>query len=331
VRPRVFVVQPIPEIAIDMMSKVAEVEVFPHSYRQVSRDELAAAAGRNDYIFTMHETMIDKTVVDANPNLKGIAVGGDDYGDMIDVAACEAAGIDIIQHRDELHSMTRLLNAKATADLTVALLMCLAYRVVESDVYTRAGRFRQEMTMELMGLGCTDKVAGIIGMGSVARQLAPRLRALDMTVIYTKRSRLSAGEEAHLGIRWVESLDELLPESDYVCMLANYNPSAHMMMGAAQFALMRPDAYFINTGRGRLVDEPAMIEALRDGTIAGAGLDVYWNEPPIVHDPDVPLALRNLPNVVLAPHNGGATWDSRGLQVQHIAQSIIDAINAKTG
>jgi glyoxylate reductase len=275
----------------------------------------------------MHETMIDKTVVDANPNLKGIAVGGGDYDDMIDVAACEAAGIEIIRHNDELHAMTRLGNAKATADLTVALLLCLAYRVVDADAYTRAGRFRQEMTMELMGFGCTDKVAGVIGMGSVARQLVPRLQTLDMKVIYTKRRRLNADEEAELGVTWVESLDELLPQSDYVCMLANYNSSAHEMMDSRAFALMQPHAYFINTARGRLVDESAMIRALQDGSIAGAGLDVYWNEPPVVHDPDVPLSLRQLPNVVLAPHNGGATWDSRGLQVEHIAQSIVDAIS----
>jgi lactate dehydrogenase-like 2-hydroxyacid dehydrogenase len=325
-RPRVFVVQPIPEVAIEMMSAVADVEVYPYADRQVTMDELAAAARRSDYIFTMHETMIDKTVIDANPGLKGIAVGGHDYGDMIDVDACRQAGIPLIEHGAEWHEISRISNAKATADLTVALLMCLAYRVVESDAYTRAGRFRQEMTMELMGVGCTNKVAGIIGLGSVATELVPRLRALDMELLYTKRTRLSAEAEHQLGVTWVDTVDELLPQSDYVCMMANYNPSAHLMMGEREFALMKPTAYFINTGRGRLVDEPAMIKALQDGTIAGAGLDVYWNEPPVVHDPFVPEELRRLHNVVLAPHNGGATWDSRGIQVTHVAQSIIDDI-----
>ena len=181
--------------------------------------------------------------------------------------------------------------------------------------------------MELMGFGCTGKVAGVIGMGAVARELVPRLRALEMEVVYTKRSRLCAGEDSALGVRWVDGLDGLLPMSDYVCMLANYNSSAHKLM---EFGLMRPTAYFVNSGRGRLVDEQAMIRALQDGTVAGAGLDVYWNEPPVVHDPDVPEVLRRLPNVVLAPHNGGATWASRSLQVTHIAQSIIDAIRTGT-
>jgi lactate dehydrogenase-like 2-hydroxyacid dehydrogenase len=330
-RPRVFVVQPIPGVALDMLREVSEVEVYPYADRQVTMDELAAAASRSDYIFTMHETMIDKSVIAANPGLKGIAVGGGDYADMIDVDACEQAGIPILDHSDELHALTRSLNAKTTADLTLALLMCLAYRVVESDSYTKAGRFRQEMTMELMGQGCPGKVAGVIGMGSVARELVPRLQALEMDVVYTKRTRLSAQDETALGIRWVDDLDQLLPVADYVIMLANYNSSAHMLMAEREFGLMRPTAYFVNSGRGRLVDEPAMIKALQDGTIAGAGLDVYWNEPPVVHDPDVPEALRRLPNVVLAPHNGGATWDSRSLQVTHIAQSIIDEIAARSG
>jgi glyoxylate reductase len=217
-------------------------------------------------------------------------------------------------------------NAKATADLTLALLLCLAYRVVEANGYTRAGGFRQEMTMDLMGVGCTDKVAGIVGMGRVALELVPRLKALDLEVIYTKRSRLTPQEEAELGIEWVPDLPTLLGRSDYVTMLANYNESAHKLMGAAEFAMMKPTAYFINSGRGRLVDEPAMIDALQRGVIAGAGLDVYWDEPPVTHDPFVPLALRKLDNVVLTPHNGGATWDSRTRQTVGMAEALIEHI-----
>jgi glyoxylate reductase len=326
-RPRVFVVQPIPEVALDLMREVADVEVYPYADRQVTVGELRSAVRRADYVFPMHETLIPRSVIEANPELRGIAVGGQDYADMIDVDACAEHGVEILMHSAEGLYAARVGNAKATADLTVALLMCLAYRVVESDAYTKAGRFRQEMTMELMGLGCTDKVAGLIGLGVVARELVPRLKALDMEVRYTKRTRLSPDDEAALGVVWVEDLDDLVAGSDYVCMMANYHPGALELMGEHQFGLMQPTAYFVNTGRGRLVDEPAMIRALQAGTIAGAGLDVYWNEPPVVHDPDVPIELRRLHNVVLAPHNGGATWDSRGRQTSHVAQSIVDHIN----
>ena len=178
---------------------------------------------------------------------------------MIDVAACERAGVTFIHAEPDGQAASRRGNAKATADLALGHVLCLAYRVAEADAYTRAGGFRQEMTMDLMGLGCTDKTVGVVGMGRVARELAPRLNALDMSVLYTKRSRLPPEEEAGLGVTWRASLEELLPECDYVVMLANYNASTHKLMGAAQFALMKPTAYFINPGRGRLVDEEALI------------------------------------------------------------------------
>jgi glyoxylate reductase len=241
---------------------------------------------------------------------------------MIDIAACERAGVRFIHAQPDGQAASRRGNAKATADLALSHVLCLAYRVVEADAYTRAGGFRQEMTMDLMGLGCTDKKVGVVGMGRVARELAPRLSALDMSVLYTKRTRLPAEEEAGLGVEWRASLEELLPACDFVVMLANYNSSTHMLMGAAQFALMKPTAYFINPGRGRLVDEAALIKALQDGVIAGAGLEVFWDEPPVVHEPFVPLALRKMDNVVLTPHNGGATWESRTRQVVGIARAL---------
>jgi glyoxylate reductase len=319
---RVFVVQPIPEPALEILRSCAEVEVYPHTDRMVSVDELASVARRCDYIFAMHETMIPAQVVSGPVRLKGIAVGGREIGDMIDIAACERAGVRFIHAQPDGQAASRRGNAKATADLTLSHVLCLAYRVVEADAYTRAGRFRQEMTMDLMGLGCTDKTVGVVGLGRVGRELAPRLNALDMSVLYTKRTRLPADEEAGLGVEWRASLEEMLPECDFVVMLANYNSSTHMLMGAAQFALMKPSAYFVNPGRGRLVDEAALIKALQNGVIAGAGLEVFWNEPPVVHEPFVPVALRTMDNVVLTPHNGGATWDSRTRQVVGIARAL---------
>jgi glyoxylate reductase len=322
------VVQPVPEAALDILRSVADVEVYPYSDRQITVDELAAAARRADYLFAMHETIVTREVVAGSPRLRSIAVGGRDYADMIDVQACEEAGVTIIHNAAEDIAGLREGNSKATADLTVAMVLCLAYRVVESDAYTRAGGFRQEMTMDLMGAGCTGKTIGLLGMGRVAREMVPRLRALEMRVLYTKRNRLTPEEEQRLGVEWVQDKDELLSSSDFVSMMINYSASAHKYMGAREFALMKPTAYFINTGRGRLVDEPAMIKALEDGTIAGAGLDVYWDEPPVTHDPFVPRALRKLENVVLTPHNGGATWGSRSRQTVAIAKSIVRAIEA---
>jgi glyoxylate reductase len=330
--PKVFVCQPIPELALDRMREYAEVEVFPWSNRSISIGELESAARRSDYIFCMHSTPITASIVAANPELRGFGVAAL-RDDVQDIAACEAAGISLLVAErpepptDGGYSWNGYgLNPRATSDLMVTLLLNLAYRVTEADRYCRNSGFFQEMTMDLMGLGCTGKTVSLYGLGRVARQAVRKLRALDMTVLYTKRTRLPAAEEAELGVEWVPDPDELIARGDYVCMLANYEPANTGLMGERQFALMKPTAYFINVGRGRLVDEPAMIRALQDGTIAGAGLDVYWNEPPVVIDPWIPEALRKLDNVVLTPHNGGATWDSRSRQTLAIADAIVNDI-----
>jgi glyoxylate reductase len=325
-RPRVFVVQPIPEPALDILREVATVEVYPYQDRQITVDELANAARRSDYILAMHETTITREVIFANPNLRGIGIGGR-YAETVDLAACDERNLPLLTPPPPAPGSYTLVSV-ATADLTVAMVLSLAYRLIEADDYTRAGGFRQEQTMALMGIGCTGKTAGLIGLGKVGTLMVPRLQAFEMQVLYTKRTRLPVEEEQRLGIEWVPDKDGILQRSDFVCLEASYNPSTHLMIGEREFRLMKPTAYFINTGRGRMVDEPAMIRALQDGTIAGAGLDVFWCEPPVTHDPYVPVALRKLDNVVLAPHNGGATWDSRSAQTSAIARSIVAAIKA---
>jgi glyoxylate reductase len=322
-RPRVFVAQPIPEVALDRMREVADVEVYPWSHREISIAELESAARRSDYIFCMHQTPITASMIAANPDLKGYGVFAR-REDTQDIAACEAAGVPLLaaEDSDEITDGNR----RATADLMVALLLCLAYRVVEADRYSRATGWFQEMTMDLMGIGCAGKTVSLIGLGRVGQFAAPRLRALEMEVLYTKRSRLDSGREDELGVTWVDSRDELIARGDFVSMLASYEPVNLKMMGAREFALMKPTAYFINVGRGRLVDEEAMIDALQRKVIAGAGLDVFWNEPPVLNDAWIPEALRRMDNVVLTPHNGGATWDSRGRQTLAIAAAIVGDI-----
>jgi glyoxylate reductase len=325
--PRVFVVQPIPEVALDILRQAAEVEVYPYQDRQITPDELASAARRSDYIFAMHETTITRDVILANPGLKGIGIGGR-YAETVDLAACDEMGVPLlVSHRP--HRSTPNLVSKTTADLTVAMLLGLAYRLVEADDYTRAGGFRQEQTMALMGIGCPGKTVGLIGLGKVARFMVPRLQAFEMRVLYTKRTRLCATDELGLRIEWMDGKDDILQNCDFVCLEVDYNASTHLLIGERELSLMKPTAYLVNTGRGRLVDETALIKALQDGTIAGAALDVFWNEPPVSHDPFVPLALRKLDNVILAPHNGGATWDSRGAQTSAIARNIVAHIRGE--
>jgi glyoxylate reductase len=324
-KPRVFVVQPIPEVAIDILREVADVEVYPYTDRQITTDELCSAARRSDYLFAMHETTISAEVMDANPNLKAIGTLGR-TSETIDEEAAKARGLPLLRGANGTQPFLGV--SKATADLTVGMIVSLAYRILDADRYTRTIGFKQEQTLALMGIGCPGKTVGLIGLGKVAGFMVPRLKAFEMNVLYTKRNRLSPEEEAALGVEWVADKDALIQRSDFVCTTCDLNPSTHKIVGERELKLMKPTAFLINTGRGRLVDEPAMIKALQDGTIAGAGLDVFWNEPPVTHDPSVPPELAKLDNVILAPHNGGATWDVRGEMNSRVARAIVDHIRS---
>jgi glyoxylate reductase len=324
-RPKVFVAQPIPEPALNLMRQEADVTVYPYMDRQITVDELAAAARRSDWLFVLHETKVSAEVLNANPNLTGVGAMAR-FDPDIDMETANRLSIPVIVEdpADGYHGVHL-----TTADLTVAMILGLAYRLIESDQYTRCGKFRQEQTMALMGLGCAGKSVGLIGMGKVARHMVPRLRAFEMRVLYVKRSRLDQAEERDLGVEWAGSLDDLLTRSDYVSVLCDYNESTHKLLGRREFELIGPQGYLINTGRGRIVDEPEMIRALEEGRIAGAALDVYWNEPPHTADPEVPEALCRLPNVILAPHNGGATIDVRTSRTLSVASGMVSAMRGK--
>jgi glyoxylate reductase len=318
-KPKVFIAQPIPEIALDVLREAADIDVYPYMDRQISVDELVANAKRCDWLFVLHETNVTAEVIYANPKLQGIGVMASS-NPLIDMEAANARKLPVIL---EDPKATFPGVAPTTADLTMAMLLGLAYRLVESDRYTRSGGFRQEQTMALMGVGCPGKTVGLIGMGKLGEQIAPRIRAFGMHTVYTKRTRLPARREQELGIDWTPALDDLLKRSDFVCLACDYNPSTHKLIGRRELELMKPEAFLINTSRGRIVDEPELIRALQEKRIAGAGLDVYWNEPPVSQDPAVPDELCKLDNVILTPHNGGATWEVRGRKAASVAQGMV--------
>jgi lactate dehydrogenase-like 2-hydroxyacid dehydrogenase len=318
-KPKVFVSQPIPEIALDLLRQEADVSVYPYMDRQISVDELIANAKRSDWLFVLHETNVTAEVIYANPKLQGIGAMASS-NPLIDMEAANARKIPVIL---EDPKATFPGVAPTTADLTMAMLLGLAYRLVEADRYTRGGKFRQEQTMALMGIGCPGKTVGLVGMGRLGEHLAPRVRAFGMHTVYTKRTRLPAKREHELAVEWTPDLDDLIKRSDFVCLVCDYNPSTHKLIGRRELDLMKPEAFLINTARGRIVDEPELILALQEKRIAGAALDVYWNEPPVTQDPEVPEELCRLDNVILAPHNGGATWDVRGRKAASVAQGMV--------
>src|ERR1700731_1810115 len=192
-KPKVFVTQPIPEIALDVLQQAFDVSVYPYTDRQISVDELVANAKRADWLFVLHETNVTAEVIYANPNLQGIGAMASS-NPHIDMEAANARKIPVIL---EDPKATFPGVAPTTVDLTMAMLLGLAYRLVEADRYTRCGKFRQEQNMALMGLGCPGKTVGLIGMGKLGENMAPRIRAFGMHAVYTKRTPLplKRGEE----------------------------------------------------------------------------------------------------------------------------------------
>ena len=182
--------------------------------------------------------------------------------------------------------------------------------------------------MAFMTHSLPGKVLGLIGLGAIGEEIAKRARAFEMRVIYTKRNRLAEGKEQALGVEWYPDKDDILKRADFLCIMASYNPSTHLLIGKRELDLMKPTAFFVNTGRGRIVDEPALIDALKTRKIAGAGLDVYWTEPP-VGEPDPNPEFFKMDNVILTPHIGSATWESRREMARLVAENMVAMIKGE--
>lgn len=325
-KPKVFVFQPIPQVAIDTLLEVADVTVFPHLDRMISMDEMIGAATRHDYLLALHENFIPAQVLRANPKLKGVGILGAKTG-MVDYDVALELKVPVVSVAKEMVPSGG--PSKNTADLTVALVLNLAYRVIEADRYTHAGKFKQNQTMALMGVGCPGMTVGMVGLGIMGEYMAPVFRALGMKVVYNKRTRLAPAREKELGVAWTGDMDEVFRQADFLVVACSLTHETIELIKARHFDLMKPTAFFVNTARGRIVVERDLIDALKKGKIAGAALDVYETEPPERWEVEVPQELCDMPNVILIPHNGGATWDTRGFLLNTVAQGIVALIKGE--
>ena len=301
---KVFVTQPIPEKALARLRKAAEVELNPDSTHIVTKAELISAMRRNDYLICLLHDRVDAEAIDANPNLKLIASMAITPAG-VDIAAATARGIPVTN----IPSFV----TEATADLNFALLLAVARRVVEGDRALRSGIFPGSQSIHFVGGEVNGKTLGIVGLGDIGEAVARRAKGFSMRVLYTKRRRLDEAREAVLGVKY-RSLNDLLKESDFVSINAALSAETIHLIGDRELRLMRPSAYLINTARGPIVDEKALVQALAEKRIAGAALDVYEREPLV--EP----GLIGLPNVVLTPHLGSAALDTR----ERVADILVD-------
>jgi len=258
--------------------------------------------------FTTGSDRIDTEVLAACTQLKicaNMAVGYNNF----DVAAMTAAGVLATNAPDVL--------TETTADFGFALLMATARRITESEHFLRAGQWTKWSYDMFAGADIHGSTLGILGMGRIGQGIAKRgAYGFGMKVIYHNRSRLHAALEAECKAAYV-SKDELLKQADHVVLVVPYSPASHHSIGAAELALMKPTATLVNIARGGIVDDAALAAALRNKTIAAAGLDVFEGEPTVHPD------LLTVPNVVLTPHIASATLPTRLAMASLAADNLI--------
>lgn len=312
-RPKVFVGRRIPDEGLTRIAAACDVDLWPDRLpppADVLRDRVKDCDG----LVSLLTDRIDGPLLDAAPRLRVVsnfAVGVNN----VDVPACTARGVCV--------GNTPGVLTDATADTAVMLLMAAARRLGESATDAKEGRWRTWEPLGWLGQDLAGRTIGIVGMGRIGLAVARRLHnGWGMTVLYTKRSPAPEADR-ELGARRVE-LDELLAASDFVSAHADLNPTTKGMFGAAQFQRMKRTAVFVNTARGPLVDQAALADALRSGTIFAAGLDVTDPEPlPPGHE------LFGLPNCVIAPHIASATVGTRDAMARICADNLLAGVTGR--
>lgn len=290
-----------------MLGERFELRVH-ESETKPTADEMASEAAGCAGLLPLVRDTVDAELMDRLPGLRAIANYGVGY-DNIDVVAATTRRIMVTNTPDVL--------TDATADFTFALLLAVARRLGEGEWMVRAKEFRGWSPRMLVGADISGATLGLVGFGRIAAAVARRAKGFDMRLLHTSRSRHPDAES--LGSRMVE-LDELLAESDFVSLHVPLTEATHHLIETDALAKMKPTAYLINTARGPIVDEAALAEALAEGRIAGAALDVYEREPEV--DP----ALLGLANVVLQPHLGSASTGAREGMSRLAASNLIAAL-----
>jgi gluconate 2-dehydrogenase len=281
-----------------------------------SRDELIARLQGKEGTFLTGTQQIDAALLDACPGLKAICSMAVGYNN-IDVPACTARGVLVSNAPDVL--------TETTADFGFALMMAAARRIAESEHFLRRGDWKNWSVDLFAGADVHGATLGILGMGRIGRAIARRgAKGFGMPVVYHNRSRLDAAVEAELGARWLTK-DDLLATADHLVIVVPYSAESHHLVGEAELKRMKPTATLTNIARGGIVDDAALARALRAGTIAAAGLDVFEGEPAVHPD------LLTVPNVVLTPHIASASLPTRRAMAELAATNLIAALDRRPG
>jgi glyoxylate reductase len=313
---RVFVTRMIPEAGLTLLRKEAKVDVWPGPEDETPpKEEIIRGVRKADVLLCLLTEEIDRAIMEANPRLLGIANHAVGYNN-IDVRTATALGIPVTNTPGVL--------TDTTADLAWALIMAVARNIVQGHQYVKEGRFKIWGPKLLLGMDVSPggrgkpKTLGIIGFGRIGQAVLKRSKGFDMRVLAYDPFQKETIQQTE-GVTYRE-LADLLRESDLITLHPALSKETHHLIGERELSLMKPTAFLVNTSRGPIIDEKALVKALQEGRIAGAGLDVYENEP------DLAPGLMECENVVLLPHLGSASRETRDKMATMAAMNALSLL-----
>jgi glyoxylate reductase len=307
---KVLVTRDLPGKALDDLGERFEIDL-PSANEPIGREKLLEHIVDKTGILCLLSDRIDEELMDKALQLKVISVCAAGYNN-VNVAKANEKGIMVTNTPGVL--------AETTADLTWALLLAAARRIPEGDLFMRAAKFSGWSPTLLLGQDVHHKTIGIVGMGEIGSAVARRAKGFGMRILYHNRQAAEMAEE--LGAELV-SLDMLLEQSDFVSIHVPLNSSTHHLIGKREIGRLKPSAILVNASRGEVIDEDALVAALREKRIAAAALDVFENEPKMAE------GLAELENVVLTPHIGSASIETREKMAQMAVKNMIDALEGR--
>ncbi len=313
-KPKVLLTRLFPQPGIELLEKHIALDINSED-KVMSKQEMIERVKDKHGLICLLSDLIDAEIIQIGKNLKIIANYAVGY-DNIDVEAATRKKICVTNTPGVL--------TETTADLTFALLLSAARRIVEGDKFLRSRKFKSWAPMLFLGRDVYAKTLGIIGFGRIGRAVAKRAKGFNMRILYSEPERLAAEIEREHGVEYRE-LDDLLKESDFISIHTPLIESTHHLLSEREFSFMKKSAYLINASRGPVIDEKALVKALKQEKIAGCALDVFEREPVVEKE------LLSLPNTVLVPHIGSATVEARNKMALMVAENVIAVLVKKIG
>jgi len=310
-KPIVTVTNIFPQVALDKLSPECDLKINRTS---LTKDELKQKISGSDAVISYLTDRIDQDIIDQGTKLKIIANYGAGFNN-IDVSYASGRGIWVTNTPNVLH--------ETTADLTWAMILGTARRIIPADRYTRESKFQGWGAQLFLGGDVYEKTLGIIGLGEIGRSVARRAIGFNMRTLYHQRNRLPKEDEKKLNVEYA-TFEKILRESDFLTLHVPLTEETKYMIGNDEITLMKKTAYLIHTARGKVIDDYALVAALREDRLAGAALDVYEDEPELTE------GMRELDNLMILPHIGSASFETRDKMALLVADNILDALEGKT-